>query len=211
MARVTVEGGELVVRLSLRESLAARRREVRVPLSSLRRVEVESSWWRVLRGVPGHGSWRPGRCLGVRHAPGGDDFVAVKAQGPVLCMELAGEGALRRVAVSVPDARRLCEELSAFLPAEEEGKEEGGGRPAPPPPHRPLLQHEGGTADDHGRRPGAPSRTGTGAQPPADDERVREANQGADGGPAEDRGGAEHGARDRTGETGGGVRPPSQP
>ncbi|MEU7553713.1 hypothetical protein AB0B01_15430 [Streptomyces sp. NPDC044571] len=210
MARVTVEGREVVVRLSLWERLAARRREVRVPVSSLRRVEVESSWWRVLRGVPGRGSWRPGRCLGVRHAQGGDDFVAVKAQGQVLCMELAGEGALRRVAVSVPDAQRLCRELSAFLPEEAGEEEEGGEGQAPPPPsppHRPLLQHEGGTVDDHGRRPGAASRTGTGAQLPADDERVREANEGA--GRAEDRDRVED--RGRVEGAGGGVRPPSQP
>ncbi|MGW1763686.1 DUF6296 family protein [Streptomyces sp. NPDC002073] len=41
----------------------------------------------------------------------------------------------------------------------------------------PLLQHQGGTADDHGRAPGAPSRVGTGSTaPPVDPERVREAN-----------------------------------
>ncbi|TDU80355.1 hypothetical protein EDD91_7193 [Streptomyces sp. KS 21] len=42
---------------------------------------------------------------------------------------------------------------------------------------RPRMQHEGGTADEHGRTPGVPSRTGTGAQPPADAERVARANE----------------------------------
>ncbi|WP_406087275.1 hypothetical protein [Streptomyces virginiae] len=42
---------------------------------------------------------------------------------------------------------------------------------------RPRMQHEGGTADEHGRRPGVPSRTGTGAQPSADAERVARANE----------------------------------
>ncbi|MFG2485986.1 MULTISPECIES: hypothetical protein [Streptomyces] len=42
---------------------------------------------------------------------------------------------------------------------------------------RPRMQHEGGTADDHGRQPGVPSRTGTGAQPPADPERVGRADE----------------------------------
>ncbi|MFE4258153.1 DUF6296 family protein [Streptomyces sp. NPDC056883] len=47
--------------------------------------------------------------------------------------------------------------------------------PAPSAPVR--LQHEGGTADDHGRLPGAPSRVGTGSTAlPSDPERVREAN-----------------------------------
>lgn len=41
----------------------------------------------------------------------------------------------------------------------------------------PLLQHEGGTADGHGRPPGALSRVGTGSTAlPSDPERVREAN-----------------------------------
>ncbi|MFE3582284.1 hypothetical protein [Streptomyces vinaceus] len=40
------------------------------------------------------------------------------------------------------------------------------------------MQHEGGTADEHGRNPGSPSRTGTGAEPPADAERVRRAGGG---------------------------------
>ncbi|MEU8465293.1 acetate/propionate family kinase [Streptomyces sp. NPDC029003] len=43
---------------------------------------------------------------------------------------------------------------------------------------RPLLQHEGGPADDHGRLPGTASRTGTGSpQPPPDEARVRRANE----------------------------------
>lgn len=46
---------------------------------------------------------------------------------------------------------------------------------------RPRLQNEGGTADDHGRKPGVPSRTGTGSQRPADPERVRRANEEDDG------------------------------
>ncbi|PWK63968.1 hypothetical protein BCL76_11745 [Streptomyces sp. CG 926] len=51
---------------------------------------------------------------------------------------------------------------------------ENGERPLA---RRPRMQHEGGTADEHGRRPGAPTRTGTGAQPAADAERVGRANE----------------------------------
>ncbi|MFG2976910.1 hypothetical protein ACGFYY_28460 [Streptomyces sp. NPDC048331] len=46
-----------------------------------------------------------------------------------------------------------------------------------PQARRPRMQHEGGTADEHGRRPGVPSRTGTGAQPAADAERVARAER----------------------------------
>ncbi|MFE9561540.1 hypothetical protein ACFYM0_10570 [Streptomyces sp. NPDC006487] len=52
-----------------------------------------------------------------------------------------------------------------------------GGRPEagrPEAGHRPgLLPDEGAMVDEHGRPPGAPSRTGTGSgSPPCDPERV---------------------------------------
>lgn len=54
-----------------------------------------------------------------------------------------------------------------------DGISPAGSGPADPPP----LQHRGGAMDDHGRLPGAPSRTGTGSTgSPSDPERVGEAN-----------------------------------
>ncbi|WP_219669939.1 hypothetical protein [Streptomyces bambusae] len=173
MSRVSVEGGEVVVRLSPQEALAARRRQLRVPVPALRGVRVEPSWWRVLRGAAGRGMWRPGRCVGVRRLPEGEDFVAVKSTGPALCMELGPDAPFRRVAVSVPDPARTERALRAAMPAE------GAPDTDPPGPatdRRALLQHEGGIADDHGRPPGAASRTGTGSQPPADEDRIRRAD-----------------------------------
>ncbi|MFJ3977133.1 hypothetical protein [Streptomyces sp. NPDC090021] len=178
MAHVTVEGGEVVVRLGLREGLAARRRQVRVPVSALREVHVERSWWRVLRGRAGSGTWSPGRCSGVRNRPDGEDFVAVKAESAVLCLELAEGAPFRRVAVSVPDPERAERTVHDAMP-QEPGPEPGPRpEPAPPdPPRRPALQHEGGTVDDHGRQPGVPSRTGSGTgRPPLDAKRVERAN-----------------------------------
>ncbi|MFD3696307.1 hypothetical protein ACFWUZ_09110 [Streptomyces sp. NPDC058646] len=245
MARVSVEGSEVVVRLSLREGAAVRRRGIRVPVSALRRVAVESSWWRVLRGAPGRGSWHPGRCVGFRRLPeGGADFVAVGADRPVLLLELGPDAALCRIAVSVAEAEEVRRTLLARMPrepaaggadtADEAGEgapRAGGGSPAVT---RPALQHEGGVVDEHGRPPGVPSRTGTGAQPPADSERVRAAGEAGGGtvreaaaagqgtaaagtagrGTGDDghtTGGEESG---EAGERGGlppGVRPPSQP
>ncbi|MGW7192429.1 hypothetical protein ACWGIP_25280, partial [Streptomyces sp. NPDC054838] len=130
--------------------------------------------------------WHPGRCTGIRRSPEGADFVSVRADDSVLRLELGGDAAFRRIAVSVPDAEETARTLRSLICAApppdgaQEGDEANGGRPEQPP-HRPLLQHEGGTVDDHGRAPGAPSRTGTGAQPKADDERVRRANE-RDGG-----------------------------
>ncbi|WP_185893767.1 hypothetical protein [Streptomyces sp. WAC05950] len=172
---VTVEGTEVVVRLGLREGLAARRRQVRVPVSALREVHVERSWWRVLRGRAGHGTWSPGRCSGVRNRPDGEDFVAVRAESTVLCLELDAGAPYRRVAVSVPDPERAERAVRAAMP--EGDPPEPPDPPPDPPQHRPPLQHEGGTADDHGRPPGVGSRTGSGAgQPPLDDERALRAN-----------------------------------
>ncbi|GHB52589.1 hypothetical protein GCM10010347_23140 [Streptomyces cirratus] len=181
MARVSVEGTEIVVRLSPRERLAVRRRRnIRVPVAAVREAAVEPSWWRALRGVAGRGSWHPGRCVGIRHASeggNGEDFVSVRASGPVLRLELAGDAEFRRIAVSIPDPEGTARRLRPVDPPAEDAGQRNEGRPERVP-RRPLLQHEGGTVDDHGRAPGAPSRTGTGAQPKADDERVRRANEG---------------------------------
>ncbi|WP_329192771.1 MULTISPECIES: hypothetical protein [unclassified Streptomyces] len=184
MARLSVEGAEIVVRLSMRERLAVRRRHhIRVPVAAVREVAVETSWWRVLRGTAGRGSWHPGHCVGIRRSPeggGGEDFVSVRARGPVLRLELAAGAEFRRIALSIPDPQATARRLRSLRP--EDPAPDGAGRQeearAPQAPHRPLLQHEGGTADDHGRAPGDPSRTGTGAQPKADDERVRRADEG---------------------------------
>ncbi|APU42879.1 MULTISPECIES: hypothetical protein [unclassified Streptomyces] len=181
MAQVSVEGAEVVVRLGLREGLAARRRKVRVPVSALREVRVEKSWWRVLRGRAGHGNWSPGRCSGVRSRPDGEDFVAVKADSTVLCLELDAGAPYRRVAVSVPDPEQAERRVRDAMPGGGASEAQAPARDAPadPPQHRPPLQHEGGTADDHGRPPGATSRTGSGAgQPPLDGERALRANAG---------------------------------
>ncbi|MEV6688300.1 hypothetical protein AB0N28_23630 [Streptomyces sp. NPDC051130] len=181
MARLSVQGAEIVVRLSPRERLAVRRRrDIRVPAGAVREVAVEASWWRVLRGAAGRGSWHPGRCVGIRRSPEGEDFVSVRASGPVLRLELAGDVEFRRVALSVPEPEATARRLRALRPEDPPAPaaQQQDEPRAEQAPRRPLLQHEGGTVDDHGRAPGSPSRTGTGSQPKADDERVRRADEG---------------------------------
>ncbi|MFE6847213.1 DUF6296 family protein [Streptomyces sp. NPDC057686] len=59
--------------------------------------------------------------------------------------------------------------------AQGQGTSRSGG-----PAAGPLLPHEGGTVDDHGRQPGALSRVGTGSTAsPSDPARVGEANSPA--------------------------------
>ncbi|WP_137991553.1 hypothetical protein [Streptomyces vilmorinianum] len=119
MARVSVEGTDIVVRLSLRETLAARRRTVRVPLSALREVRVEPDWWRALRGLRGRGLWIPDRlCVGVRVLPDGRDFAAVKPGEPVVCVELRRDAAFGRLAVTDPDPQRAVRELRPYAPTD---------------------------------------------------------------------------------------------
>ncbi|MBT2443758.1 hypothetical protein J7E93_27400 [Streptomyces sp. ISL-36] len=109
MARLVIQGEELVVRLSWWEKAAARRGNVHVPLRAVDKVQVEPSWWRVLRGTPSRGAWIPDvLCLGVREAAGVKDFVAIRPRrGPVACLDLHPDASpFARVAVSdrVPEA-----------------------------------------------------------------------------------------------------------
>ncbi|MFD0370073.1 hypothetical protein [Streptomyces sp. NPDC127114] len=113
---MTVEGSEIVVRLGPREALAARRRTVRLPVSALRAVGVETSWWRVLRGEAARGVWLPGHCVGERRGPAGRDFVAVRAEAPALQMDLGPASPYARVAVSVPDPEPTERALRVLVP-----------------------------------------------------------------------------------------------
>ncbi|MFD4400786.1 hypothetical protein [Kitasatospora sp. NPDC058478] len=51
MARLGVKGDDRIVDLSWWEKAAARRREVRAPVSTIHQVSVEPDWWHALRGV----------------------------------------------------------------------------------------------------------------------------------------------------------------
>ncbi|WP_406517370.1 hypothetical protein [Streptomyces sp. NBC_00134] len=89
MARIFVEGDDVVVHLSWREKAAARHGNVRAPLTAVSRVTVEPDWWRALRGVPQRGVWIPATwCIGTRSHQGGMDFVAIRSGRPVVCVEL---------------------------------------------------------------------------------------------------------------------------
>ncbi|MEZ0091910.1 hypothetical protein [Streptacidiphilus sp. EB129] len=118
MAVLVVDGQDLVLRLSLPERLAARRAEVRVPLLAVRGISVERSAWRALRGVPVSGTSVPGWIsLGVRRFPVGQDFAAVRASRPALCVDLGRGTEFARLAVSVrdPDATAVALRSAAGL------------------------------------------------------------------------------------------------
>lgn len=120
MARLFVDGDDLVVHLSCVEKAAARRGDVRVPLTAVCRVTVEPDWWRALRGVPQRGVWVPGtRCIGMRSHHAGMDFVAIRSGRPVVCVELRPAAPLRLLGVSVPtrtEARSTVDWLGRTAP-----------------------------------------------------------------------------------------------
>jgi hypothetical protein len=106
MARLVVDDGDLVVRLSCPESVAARRRQVRVPLAAVERVTVEPTWWRALRGERDSGTWIPGGLsVGVRRYLRRHDFVAVRPGGQVVVADLGPASPFARIAVTVPESQ----------------------------------------------------------------------------------------------------------
>ncbi|MFE7789962.1 hypothetical protein [Streptomyces sp. NPDC057460] len=122
MARVVVEGTDIVVRLSWWEKVVTRHGDVRVPGSALRRLYLEPDWWRALRGGRGRGTWIPGRlCAGIRPLPEGQDFALVRAGGPVLCVELRRCAPFSRLAISVPDPERAMLALQPLVPRDRLG------------------------------------------------------------------------------------------
>ncbi|GAA2746396.1 hypothetical protein [Kitasatospora cinereorecta] len=131
MARLLVDGGEVVVRLTWWERIVTHHRELRVPLAAVARVAVEPVAWRALRGVPEHGLLVPGAVsVGDRRHPAGRDFVAVRLprRQPVVCVDLRAPAPYRRIAVGDADAERTAERLRAAVA--EQGAAE---RDAPPP------------------------------------------------------------------------------
>lgn len=104
MARLVVENDDVVVRLSWREALLARRRKVRAPLAAVRGATAEYDWWRSLRGATERGTSRPGHlCMGTWRHPNGLDFVAVHEGGPVAVIDLAPGHRFARLSVSATD------------------------------------------------------------------------------------------------------------
>ena len=105
MARLTVEGPELVVGLSWLELLGALRGNVRVPLRAVRFASAEPDPWGALRGIRAPGTGIPGViALGTRRFNGSRDFAAVLGHRPAIRVDLGEESLFARLVVSVSDA-----------------------------------------------------------------------------------------------------------
>ena len=111
MATLEVHGDELVVSLSPWERVAAMRREVRVPLGSVRSICADPDPWSALRGVRAPGTGVPGVvAYGVRRLTGSaPDFAAVHGRGPAVRVDLAPNAPFSRLVITVDDARSTVE------------------------------------------------------------------------------------------------------
>jgi hypothetical protein len=106
MARLVVEGDDLVVRLSVPEKFWAFHGDVRVPLAGVRRVTVPDYPFLSLRGWRMAGLNFPGLAvLGTRRHADGFDFVAIRRrQLRAIQVDLNGPPRWQRLVVSVPEA-----------------------------------------------------------------------------------------------------------
>ncbi|MGA5823734.1 hypothetical protein ACPC54_38460 [Kitasatospora sp. NPDC094028] len=147
MARLMVEGADLVVRLRWWERLVTRSGPVRVPLTAVEKVTITRQPWRVVRGVRESGLLVPGRlCLGVWRHPGGRDFVALRPfTDVVVSVDLRRPSPFTRVAVHSIEAPQTVAELrtatSRAAVAAEEHDEGAAG--AAPEPEKPLARPGG--------------------------------------------------------------------
>ncbi|UNZ16096.1 hypothetical protein [Streptomyces sp. 891-h] len=110
MARLLIDGDDLVVRPSWWEKLATGHGQIRVPLSAVSRVGEATAWWRPLRGTPKRTSYLPGLShLGVWQHGDGQDFIAVHPWKPVVVVETRGQTPFARIALSVSDAHAAAD------------------------------------------------------------------------------------------------------
>ncbi|MER6302329.1 hypothetical protein ABT247_22600 [Kitasatospora sp. NPDC001539] len=117
MARLTVEDGRLVVRLSWWEHLVTGTRTVRVPVEAVRQVTRTPEPWRLLRGTRERGLLLPGRlCLGVWRHPVGRDLVALRPFGDTAVgVDLRPPVPFARIAVHVDRAPQVVADLRTAM------------------------------------------------------------------------------------------------
>jgi len=104
MAHLTVDGSDLVLRLTPREKIAGLHANIRVPLASIRSVSVPEYPWQAMRGWRMAGTAVPRIvALGTRRHATGYDFTAMhRGQPGAVQVELAS-GRFERLLVSVGD------------------------------------------------------------------------------------------------------------
>jgi len=104
MATVTIDGPNLLVKLTMAEKMGSFHGNVQVPVSSVRAASVEATPWNAIRGTKAAGVGIPGgAALGVRYFSGGKDFTAVHGDQPAVRIDLDDKAPYSRLVVSVAD------------------------------------------------------------------------------------------------------------
>ena len=114
MARLSVDGDELLLDLTGFEKLEGFHGDIRVPVSCVREIRATDDPWSELRGIRAPGTGIPGVvAVGTRRG-GHKDFAAVHGKGPAVVVELEGAD-FERLVVTEDDAATAADELRRRL------------------------------------------------------------------------------------------------
>jgi hypothetical protein len=113
MARLAIDGLDLVVELSALEKLAAMHGDARFPLSSVTDVAVEPNAWAALRGVRAPGTGIPYViAYGTLRGRGSKDFVLIRGgRRPGLRVDFGADAPFNRLVVTVDDPQASAEQI----------------------------------------------------------------------------------------------------
>jgi hypothetical protein len=116
VAKLLVDGDELVVSLHTAEELGAVHGPVRVPLAAVRSVRAVDDAWAELRGVRAPGTGIPSViALGTLRGSFGKDFVAVYRHRPGVVVELVG-AEFSRLVITDDDAALVAARVAEAAP-----------------------------------------------------------------------------------------------
>jgi len=115
MAEIRVDGGQVVVQLSLTEKIGALHGDLHFPPSAVRAVRVVDKPFGEIRGIRSPGTWVPGVvALGTWRRREGRDFVAVyrSKRGIVVDVD-ANQVNYQRIILSTNDPDGACNLLTS--------------------------------------------------------------------------------------------------
>jgi len=115
MARLNVEGDELVLNLSGLEKVEGFHGDIHLPVTSVREVRCSDDPWSELRGIRAPGTGVPWViAVGTRRGGGIKDFAAVHGTGPAVVVELEGAD-YGRLVVTEEEAESAAADLRRQL------------------------------------------------------------------------------------------------
>jgi hypothetical protein len=116
MADLAIDGGNLVLHLSVAERVEGFHSDITVPLAAVSAVRVVPDVWAELRGIRAPGTGWPGViAVGTRRTGGEKDFAAVHGQGAGIVVELTGQE-FSHLVLSADDPDAIAATVVAALP-----------------------------------------------------------------------------------------------